>query len=124
MLLLLANRFTSLAVKQLRSIKQRHCVIRQPCSHFSSSVLVDHDKSSGDDDGHDGSVVVHSKDAFGGSNYQWEDPFRLRSQLNEEEIAVWDAGHAFCQGELMPGIVGANRHEIPCNKDMMKKMGT
>lgn len=62
-------------------------------------------------------------DAFGGDSYQWEDPLRLRSQLNEEELAVWDMGRSFCEAELLPGIVEANRHEIPCGKEMMKKMG-
>ena len=49
---------------------------------------------------------------------------RLRSQLNDEELTVWDTARAFCDSELMPGIVEANRHEIPCDKTMMKKMGT
>lgn len=107
------NRFATRSVRPLGSL--RHCCwIRQPCLSFSSSV---YDTSIEDED------AVKPKDAFGGSSYQWEDPLRLRSQLNEEELAVWDAARAFCGGELMPGIVEANRHEIPCDKTMMKKMG-
>jgi glutaryl-CoA dehydrogenase len=60
--------------------------------------------------------------AFGGS-YDWEDPFLFRSQLKEEEMAVWDAARAFCQGELQPLILEANRYEKTLDHDLMRKMG-
>ena len=115
---MLVHRFASRTAKQLRCF-QRPWGLNQPCASFSSSLKV-HDSSDEDEPT---TPLAKTKDAFGGSSYQWEDPLRLRSQLNDEEVAVWDAARAFCDGELMPGIVEANRHEIPCDKDMMKKMG-
>jgi len=44
-------------------------------------------------------------------SFQWEDPFLLEDQLTEEERMVRDSARDFCQGQLMPGIVAANRHE-------------
>jgi len=108
---MLVNRF---ATKLLR-YQPKYRWVQQPCALFSSSVR--------DDGGDEDEEAVQPKDAFGGSSYQWEDPFRLRDQLNDEEVTVWDAARSFCEGELMPGIVEANRHEIPCDKSMMKKMG-
>ena len=117
---MMLNRFTSHAAKLLRSQRPYWVQRQQPCVFFSSSAR-DHD--SNEDDESAAAAAARPKDAFGGSSYQWEDPLRLRSQLNEEELAVWDAARSFCDGELMPGIVEANRHEIPCDKPMMKKMG-
>lgn len=110
------HRIASHAARKLRSSLHQQWA-KQPCSYFSSSL------SHNDSDDSDEEPPPPTKDAFGGSSYQWDDPLRLRSQLNEEELAVWDAARAFCEGELMPGIVEANRHEIPCDKTMMKKMG-
>lgn len=62
--------------------------------------------------------------AFGTpSPYDWHDPFLFRSQLSEEERNVWDMARDFCQAELMPGIMEANRHEIPFDHKSMQKMG-
>jgi glutaryl-CoA dehydrogenase len=61
--------------------------------------------------------------AFGGPGYDWKDPFRFRDQLTEEEVAVWDAARSFCQGELQPIILEANRHEKTLDHNLMKKMG-
>jgi glutaryl-CoA dehydrogenase len=44
-------------------------------------------------------------------SFQWEDPFLLEDQLTEEERMVRDSARDFCQGQLMPGIIAANRHE-------------
>ncbi len=44
-------------------------------------------------------------------HFQWEDPFLLEDQLTEEERMVRDAARGYCQGQLMPGILAANRHE-------------
>lgn len=65
----------------------------------------------------------HHVNAFGGPGYDWIDPFRFRDQLSEEEVAVWDAARSFCQGELQPIILEANRHEKTLDHDLMKKMG-
>jgi len=64
-----------------------------------------------------------SPKAFGG-RYQWDDPFLLReTQLTGEERQVWDAAHSFCQEELFPQIVEANRYEKHLDHKGMKAMG-
>ena len=45
------------------------------------------------------------------SQFQWDDPFLLEGQLNDEERMVRDAAREYCQGKLMPRILAANRHE-------------
>jgi glutaryl-CoA dehydrogenase len=54
--------------------------------------------------------------------FQWEDPFDLDSQLNEEEHMVRDSVRDFCSDKLMPGIVEANRNEI-FDPQLMKQFG-
>ena len=44
-------------------------------------------------------------------SFQWDDPFRLSDQLTEEERMVRDAARDYCQSQLMPRILQANRHE-------------
>ena len=62
--------------------------------------------------------------AFGGK-YQWDDPFMLRdTQLVEEERQVWDMAHAFCQQELQPKVLHANRHEDSLDKAGMQALGS
>ena len=58
----------------------------------------------------------------GYSAYNWEDPFRLEDQLTEEEKMVRDSARAYCQGELMEGIVEANRNE-KFDRSIMTDMG-
>ncbi len=43
--------------------------------------------------------------------FNWEDPFLLDAQLSDEERALRDAAHDYCQSALMPRILEANRHE-------------
>ena len=43
--------------------------------------------------------------------FDWADPFLLRDQLSEEERLIADAASEYCQGQLMPKIIEANRHE-------------
>ena len=44
--------------------------------------------------------------------FQWQDPFDLDAQLSEEERLVRDSVRDFCDNELMPGVIQANRREI------------
>ncbi len=43
--------------------------------------------------------------------FSWEDPFNLDSQINEDERAVRDAAHSYCQARLLPRVTEAFRHE-------------
>ena len=60
--------------------------------------------------------------AFGGQ-YQWQDPLMFRSQLTEDEVMLWDATRSFCQGELMPTVLMANRNEDSIGHTQMQQMG-
>ena len=43
--------------------------------------------------------------------FRWDDPLDLDGQLSEDERAIRDAAHEYCQDKLMPRILEANRHE-------------
>jgi glutaryl-CoA dehydrogenase len=45
------------------------------------------------------------------TRFSWEDPFNLDSQLTDDERAVRDAAHAYCQERLLPRVTEAFRHE-------------
>ena len=45
------------------------------------------------------------------SQFQWDDPFLLEDQLDDEERMVRDVARDYCQSKLMPRILEANRHE-------------
>ena len=58
------------------------------------------------------------------NHYQWDDPLLFReTQLTEEERNVWDMANAFCQQELQPQILEANRNETHNGRQLMKSMG-
>ncbi|MFN2295927.1 MAG: acyl-CoA dehydrogenase [Candidatus Promineifilaceae bacterium] len=44
-------------------------------------------------------------------NFNWQDPFLFNDQLTEEEKMVRDAARRYCQENLMPRVLEANRHE-------------
>ena len=48
--------------------------------------------------------------------------YRVEEQLDDEERMVRDAAHRFCQEQLMPGIIEANREEH-FDTNIMHKMG-
>ena len=54
--------------------------------------------------------------------FTWEDPLLLSSQLTEEERMVAESAEAFCQEQLMPGILMANREEH-FDPNIMRQMG-
>lgn len=56
------------------------------------------------------------------ATYDWSDPMNLNSQLTEDERMFRDSAHAFCQQELQPTILKANRNEH-FDAGLMKKMG-
>lgn len=52
----------------------------------------------------------------------WDDVLLLEESLTEEERMIRDQAKSFCQSELMPGILEANRHE-KFDRNIMVKMG-
>lgn len=56
------------------------------------------------------------------AEFDWQDPLLLNSQLTEEERMIRDAAHDYCQEQLMPRIINANRNEI-FDRDIMTEMG-
>ncbi len=54
--------------------------------------------------------------------FRWDDPLLLESQLTEDERAIRDAAHAYCQGRLFPRVLDANRHEH-FDRDIFREMG-
>jgi glutaryl-CoA dehydrogenase len=54
--------------------------------------------------------------------FQWDDPLRLEDQLSEEERMIRDAAHDYCQGQLMPRVLEANRHE-QTDRKVINEMG-
>lgn len=62
--------------------------------------------------------------AFGSSEiYDWNDPLLFHSQLTEDERMVWESARDFCQGELQPRILEANRHEKTLDHALMEEFG-
>ncbi len=45
------------------------------------------------------------------NTFQWNDPFHLDQQLTEDERAIRDAAHAYCQDKLAPRVLDMFRHE-------------
>jgi len=54
--------------------------------------------------------------------FNWQDPLLFERQLNEEERMVRDTAHDYCQEQLMPRILEANRHER-FDREIMNEMG-
>lgn len=54
--------------------------------------------------------------------FQWDDPFLLDNQLNEEERLVRDTARDYAQDKLMPRILEANRNET-FDRDMVTELG-
>ena len=56
------------------------------------------------------------------ATYNWEDPLNLDSQLSDDERAVRDAAHAYCQERLAPRVLEAFRHE-KTDRNIFNEMG-
>ena len=54
--------------------------------------------------------------------FNWEDPLGFSALLTEEERMVADAAKDYCQGQLMPRVLEANRHEI-FHREIMNELG-
>lgn len=57
------------------------------------------------------------------SLFVWHDPLGLNEQLSEEERAVRDAAHDYCQSSLQPRITLAARHER-FDRQILTEMGS
>jgi glutaryl-CoA dehydrogenase len=56
------------------------------------------------------------------ATFTWDDPFRLDEQLSDDERAVRDAAHAYCQDKLQPRVLMAARHET-FDREIMSELG-
>ena len=54
--------------------------------------------------------------------FKWDDALLLDEQLSEDERAIRDAAHAYCQEKLFPRVLEANRHER-FDREIMNEMG-
>ncbi len=54
--------------------------------------------------------------------FKWDDALLLEDQLTEEERAIRDAAHAYCQDKLFTRVLEANRHER-FDRSIMNEMG-
>ncbi|NVK34249.1 MAG: acyl-CoA dehydrogenase [Rhodobacteraceae bacterium] len=58
----------------------------------------------------------------GGGTFDWQDPFRLRDQLTEDEILIMESAHAYAQEKLQPRIIDAYREETT-DREIFSEMG-
>ena len=56
------------------------------------------------------------------ARFNWEDPFLLADQLTEDERAIAEAAHQFCQEKLQPRVLMAARHE-KFDREIMNECG-
>jgi glutaryl-CoA dehydrogenase len=54
--------------------------------------------------------------------FKWDDALLLEDQLTEDERAIRDAAHDYCQDKLFPRILLANRHE-KFDREIMNEFG-
>jgi glutaryl-CoA dehydrogenase len=54
--------------------------------------------------------------------FDWQDPLRFDDQLSEDERAIRDTAHAYCQENLFPRVLEAHRHER-FDRAIMEEMG-
>ena len=55
--------------------------------------------------------------------FQWDDAFLLNDQLSDDERAIVDAAHNFCQEKLQTRVLMAARHET-FDRDIMSEFGS
>ena len=89
-------------------------------------------RSLSTDQSHDKNDINHNegtttppsiKNPFSVKQFSYQDPLNLASLLTKEEIAIQSAAHNFCQSELQPQILLANRHEDTLGHEQMRRMG-
>jgi glutaryl-CoA dehydrogenase len=56
------------------------------------------------------------------ATFNWQDPFMLSEQLSDDERAIVDAAHQFCQEKLQTRVLQAARHE-KFDREIMNEAG-
>ncbi|MBK5205225.1 MAG: acyl-CoA dehydrogenase family protein, partial [Polaromonas sp.] len=56
------------------------------------------------------------------TKFKWEDPFFLSEQLSDDERAIVEAAHDFCQEKLQTRVLMAARHE-KFDREIMNEFG-
>ncbi len=56
------------------------------------------------------------------ATFKWDDALLLDEQLTEDERAIRDAAHDYCQEKLFPRVLAANRHE-KFDREIINEMG-
>ena len=56
------------------------------------------------------------------ATFNWQDPFLMDSMLSAEERMIRDSAHAYCQENLQPRVLMANREEH-FHREIMSEMG-
>ena len=56
------------------------------------------------------------------AKFNWEDPFLLSEQLSDDERAIVEAAHTFCQEKLQTRVLMAARHET-FDREIMNEAG-
>ena len=67
-------------------------------------------------------MSLKPKDVPGLSRFNWDDPFFLEQQLNEEERMMRDAARTFAQEKLQPRVIEAYANETTETK-IFREMG-
>ncbi|MHA7775279.1 acyl-CoA dehydrogenase [Roseibium sp. M-1] len=58
----------------------------------------------------------------GGGTFDWQDPFHLRDQLNEDEQLIQDTARAYAEDKLLPRVIEAYREE-KTDRSIFNEMG-
>jgi glutaryl-CoA dehydrogenase len=66
--------------------------------------------------------ALRAKDAPDLGSFDWEDPFRLDSQLTEDERMIRDSAASYAQEKLQPRVIDAFANE-ETDADIFKEMG-
>ncbi len=70
----------------------------------------------------DGHVAPSRPPSAVSGRFVWDDALLLDDQLTEDERAIREAAHAYCQERLQPRVLMANRHES-FDRDILTEMG-
>jgi glutaryl-CoA dehydrogenase len=54
--------------------------------------------------------------------FDWQDPLLLEQQLSDEERMIRDAARGYCEDQLMPRVISANREER-FDREIMNELG-